>query len=100
MKLSRDPFRANSPFCFGHDVTSLFRLCLLLVLFHSDGFVDQKQRMVGVQAEFGKPGTAARERLCRCPGRTASVTFRRVSGGHRLHINLSDLLARTVEHRV
>ena len=56
--------------------------------------------MFGVQAEFGKPGTAARERLCRCPGRMAPVTFRQPSGGHRLHISLGDLLARTVEHRV
>ena len=88
MKLSRDRFRANSPFCFGHDVTSLFRLCLLLVLFRSDGFVDQEQRMFGVQAEFGKPKTAARERLCRCPGRMAPVTFRQPSGGSQLQIGL------------
>ena len=95
-----DRFWANSPFSFGHDVTSLFRLCLLLLLSQSEGFVDQEQKMFGVQAEFGKPGTAARERLCRCPGRRASVTFRKASGAHRLHISLGDLLARTVEHRV
>ena len=41
--------------------------------------------MCGVQAEFGKRGTAPRGRLCRCLGRI-SVTFRQATGGNRLQI--------------
>ena len=62
------------------DLPELQKVVLACVMVHV--------RMFGVQAEFGKPGTAARELLCRCPGRMAPVTFRQPSGGSQLQIGL------------